>query len=106
MPCRISRFGAVVLRKFALSEPLPLFAADDVVGAWLLGPQRKQEWQQIAPLLEARGLPKIDHLMGGRYTRAIVAFFDREYRLDLGGDVPSAPDGTENFETWRHKRHS
>jgi hypothetical protein len=92
-----------VLRKLA---ELPLFAGDDVIGAWLLGPQRKQEWQDIAPLLEARGLPKIDHLMGGRYTPAIIAFFDHEYGLGRGGDVPFAPDGKENFETWQRKRHS
>jgi hypothetical protein len=87
---------------------LPLFAPDDVVGAWLLGPQRKHEWQQIAPLLEARGMPKIDTLMGGRYVRAVVAFFDHLYGLDHGGDVPLAPDGIEDFEGWKPKpkRHS
>jgi hypothetical protein len=97
-----------VLRKFALSEGLPLFAADDVIGAWLLGPQRKQEWPQIAPLLEARGMPKVDQLMGGRYTPAIVAFFNHEYGLDHDGGVPSAPDGVEDFEGWKRKqkRHS
>jgi hypothetical protein len=47
-------------------ELLPLFATDDVIGAALLGPKRVQEWHQLAPLLEARGLPKIDPLMGGR----------------------------------------
>ncbi len=82
---RISRrFGvmSVSRTKFPLNGSLPLFAADDVIGAWLLGPNRLQEWQQIAPLLEARGLPKVDHLMGGRYTPAIVAFFDHQYGLD------------------------
>ncbi|MGA8698067.1 MAG: hypothetical protein WB689_30390 [Xanthobacteraceae bacterium] len=82
----------------------PLFASDDVIGAALLGADRVQEWKQMAPLLEARGLPKIDHLMGGRYVRAVVAFFDHQYGLDHGGDVPLAPDGNEDFEGWKRKQ--
>ena len=85
-------------------ELLPLFAADDVIGAALLGPERVQEWQQIAPLLEARGLPKVDQLMGGRYVRAVVTFFDRQYGLDRGGDLPLVPDGVEDFDGWRRKQ--
>jgi hypothetical protein len=45
---------------------LPLFATDSVLGAALLGPERVQEFRQMVPLLEARGFPKIDHMMGGR----------------------------------------
>jgi hypothetical protein len=86
-------------------ELLPLFATDDVIGAALLGPKRVQEWQQIAPLLEQRGLPKVDHLMGGRYVPAVIAFFDHLYGLDRPGDVPSAPDGTENFAAWRQNKN-
>jgi len=87
-------------------ELLPLFATDDVIGAALLGPGRVQEWQQIAPLLEQRGLPKVDHLMGGRYVPAVVAFFDHLYGLDRGGDVPFAPDGREDFDGWKQKRRA
>jgi hypothetical protein len=82
-------------------ELLPLFASDDAIGTALLGADRAQEWRHIAPLLEARGLPKVDHLMGGRYVRAVMAFFDHEYGLDRGGEVPLAPDGVENFEKWK-----
>ena len=89
-------------------ELLPLFATEEVIGAMLLGPGREQEWRQIAPPLEARGLPKVDQTMGGRYVRAVVEFFDHLYGLDCGGSLPLAPDGTENFEKWRQrqKRHS
>ena len=41
-------------------ESLPLFATDDAIGAALLGPKRVAEFKQIVPLLEARGLPKVD----------------------------------------------
>ncbi len=86
--------------KLLLGETLPLFATDDVIGAALLGVERAREWPQIAPLLEARGLPKIDQLMGGRYIPAVRAFFDHLYGLDHGGDVPLAPDGVEDFSGW------
>jgi hypothetical protein len=85
-------------------ELLPLFATDDVIGAALLGPKRVQEWRQIAPLLEARGLPKIDPLMGGRYVPAVRAYFDHQYGLDRGGGVPLAPDGVEDFQGWKQKQ--
>ena len=86
---------------------LPLFATDEVIGAALLGADRVQEWRQIASLLEPRGLPKVDQLMGGRYVRAVVAYFDHQYGLDHGADPPLAPDGVEDFEKWKkQKRHS
>jgi hypothetical protein len=87
---------------------LPLFAADEAIGAMLLGRGREQEWRQIVTLLEARGFPKIDHLMGGRYIRAVINFFDHQYGLNRDGASPLAPDGAEDFEKWRQrqKRHS
>jgi hypothetical protein len=85
-------------------ESLPLFATDEVIGAALLGADRVQEWRQIVPLLEARGLPKVDPLMGGRYVPAVRAYFDHQYGLDRNGSLPLAPDGTENFDAWRQKQ--
>jgi hypothetical protein len=32
----------------------------------------------MVPLLEGRGFPATDHLIGGRYEPAVKAFFDRE----------------------------
>jgi hypothetical protein len=84
-------------------ESLPLFPTEEAIGAMLLGPGREQEWRQIAPLLEARGLPKVDQPMGGRYVRAVVEFFDHLYGLDCGGDLPLAPDGMEHFDEWNRK---
>jgi hypothetical protein len=83
---------------------LPLFATDDVIGAALLGTDRAREWLQIAPLLEPRGLPKFDKLMGGRYVRAIVSFFDHQYGLDHGGAPPLSPDGVEDFDKWKKQK--
>ena len=82
---------------------LPLFATDDVLGAALLGPDRVQEFRQMAPMLEGRGFPKTDLLMGGRYMRAVVAYFDHQHGLDHGTAVPLAPDGPEDFG-WKAKQ--
>jgi hypothetical protein len=88
-------------------ESLPLFATDGVLGAALLGPDRVREWQAITPLLETRGLPKIDPLMHGRYVPAVRAFFDHLYGLDRGvTNAPRfAPDGVEDLEAWSNNKN-
>jgi hypothetical protein len=84
-------------------ESLPLFATDSLLGAALLGPDRVREWRQVAQMLEERGLPKVDQLMGGRYVPAVRAFFDRLYGLD-SANVPLAPDGVEDFDGWKQRQ--
>lgn len=81
---------------------LPMFAADADLATVFMGPGKSKEWEQIATLLEGRGLPKIDALMGGRYKPAVRAFFDREYGLVK--DAPRlAPDGVEKLDAWRDR---
>jgi hypothetical protein len=94
----------LVSRRDAGFESLPLFATEEVIGAMLFGPGREQEWRQIAPLLETRGFPKVDQIMGGRYVRAVIGFFDHQYGLDHGSAPPLAPDGPEDFKTWTGKQ--
>lgn len=60
---------------------LPLFASEKDIAIAVMGRGRYTEWRGIVQLLERRGFPKIDGLMGGRYTPAVRAFFDREYRV-------------------------
>jgi hypothetical protein len=84
-------------------DRLPLFADDASIGLALLGPGRAREWDKIADLLESRGLPKIDTLMGGRYVPAVKAFFDRDYGLSVS--PPLTPDGAENLGAWQKHRH-
>lgn len=82
---------------------LPLFASEEDVASALMGPGRLGHWRALAPLLEGRGLPKIDAEMGGRYTPAIRKFFDQQYRIDT--PYMSAPDGPENFSgSWRKRK--
>lgn len=93
------------VRTKMLSESLPLFASDDAIGAALLGGERVSEFQAMVPLLEARGLPKVDHLMGGRYIPAVRAFFDHLYGINRSADAPAlAPDGIEDFGGWKRKQ--
>jgi hypothetical protein len=92
------------VRTKRLSKSLPLFASDDAIGAALLGAERVSEFQAMVPLLEARGLPRVDQLMGGRYVPAVRRFFDHLYGLDRGADAPLAPDGVEDFAGWKRKQ--
>lgn len=72
-----------------LSE-LPLFADERSLSEAVLGHGKYTHWRAVVTLLEGRGFPKIDGLMGGRYTRAVRAFFDREYCIH-GPTQVSAP---------------
>ncbi len=89
--------------KFRALEQLPLFADDAAIGAALLGPNRADEWCELVALLEVRGLPKIDFLMGGRYVPAVRAFFDRDYGL-TAAQSPLAPDGVEELGAWKNRK--
>ena len=77
--------------RFAPLDKLPLFAGEEAVACALLGPGKTAEWRQIAPLLERRGFPTIDGLMGGRYTPAVKAFFDRGYKVGNVQEIAAAP---------------
>lgn len=83
-------------------EELPLFATDAEIGRALLGLARACEWPSLAPLYERRGFPKVDPVMGGRYTPAIKAFFDGEY--GLVSLAPAAPDGIERPQAWNKQK--
>ena len=82
---------------------LPLFAADEAISSAFMGPGKTAEWRQIAALLETRGLPKIDALMGGRYVPAVRAFFDKEYGL-IEKALRLSPSGIENLGAWNCER--
>ena len=91
-----------MIKRARTLDELPLFADDPSLGVALFGPDRAGDWPPIASLLETRGLPKIDALMGGRYVPAVRAFFDRDY--GLSSTAPLAPDGTEDLGAWKRKR--
>ena len=79
--------------RFRTLDKLPLFADEEAISAAVLGPGKFAQWRQIAPLLERRGFPTVSAQMGGRYTPAVRAFFDREYKVQGESQVraPHAP---------------
>ena len=89
--------------RFHTLDRLPLFADEDALAGALMGPGKTPHWKQVALLLEGRGFPKVDAVMGGRYTPAVKAFFDREYRLHDPHQVASR-DGPEALGTWKNNR--
>jgi hypothetical protein len=84
-------------------DDLPLFAAEDAIAAVFMGPGKTAQWRQVAALLEGRGLPKIEPLMGGRYVPAIKAFFDSEYNITASPPL-AAPDGPEALGTYKTRK--
>ena len=81
---------------------LPLFATDEQLSIALLGPGHLVTFRNLLPILERRGFPKIDTLIGGRYSPAVKAFFDAEYGLSK--ITPTAPDGPEDLNSsWKTK---
>jgi hypothetical protein len=90
--------------RFRSLQELPLFADDGALGTALLGTDRSRDWPPLAAILERRGLPKVDALMGGRYVPAVRAFFDRDYGL-AGASAPLTPDGPEELGAWKSRKH-
>lgn len=79
-----------VRRRQITLDQLPLFADEKSLSDAVLGRGKYTHWRAVVPLLERRGFPTIDGLMGGRYWPAVKAFFDREYNI-RGASQVSAP---------------
>jgi len=90
-------------RRQVTLEDLPLFASEIDISVALMGPGRYSTFRAIVPLLERRGFPQIDGLMGGRYTPAVRAFFDREYGIH-GQSSGRAVDGPERFGSYQGRQ--
>jgi hypothetical protein len=84
-------------------DQLPLFADELSLSEAVLGRGKYTHWRAVVPLLERRGFPKIDGLMGGRYTPALRAFFDREYRVH-GEAQFSKPHSPAKLGTYSGRR--
>jgi hypothetical protein len=84
-------------------DQLPLFADERSLSEAVLGRGTYTHWRALVPLLEARGFPKIDGLMGGRYVPAVKAFFDREYNVG-GATQVFAPDAPAELGAWKKRR--
>ena len=77
---------------------LPIYADDLAIGAVVLGSSRASEWRELAPLLEERGLPKIDPLHGARYVPAVARFYGVARPDEITTSVAPTPPATRGVE--------
>jgi hypothetical protein len=89
--------------RFRTLDQLPAFASEDDLATALLGTGKITVFRSVVPLLEARGFPKIDGLLGGRYVPAVKAFFDREYKV-AGDEQVSAPHAPAALGAYNGRR--
>jgi hypothetical protein len=68
----------------------------------VLGCGKYPHWRAVVALLERRGFPTIDGLMGGRYWPAVKAFFDRENNIHRANQV-ATPHTPAALGTWKSK---
>jgi hypothetical protein len=59
-------------------DDLPEYPADEDIGAVVLGPDRKREFEQLATLREIDGMPKIDPFWGGRPKWLVKQFIEAD----------------------------
>lgn len=104
-----SRVVLVVLHlAMPRGEDMPLFPSEPEIARAVLG-ERWEQWKDKAVILDRKGLPPINPLMGGRYWPAVKAFFDVVNGLPLQSQtsgasmpvgvqvVPPRHDGVETF---------
>jgi len=89
--------------RFKTLDQLPAFASDDDLATALLGTGKITVFRAVVPLLEYRGFPKVDGLLGGRYVPAVKAFFDREYKV-RGEEQVSAPHAPATLGAYNGRR--
>lgn len=89
--------------RFRTLDELPAFASEDDLATALMGTGKITAFRAVVPLLEKRGFPTIDGLMGGRYVPAVKAFFNREYAVDGEAQV-SAPHAPAELGTWKKQK--
>lgn len=89
--------------KSTVFDHLPLFVSEEQLAGAVMGPGKTTAWRQIVPLLERRGFPEVDGLMGGRYRPAVKAFFDREWNIHAEHQVKAPHRPAELNAPWRKR---
>jgi hypothetical protein len=92
-----------VTDRFKTLDQLPAFASEEQLAVALMGAGKTCAFRSVVPLLEERGFPRIDGLMGGRYVPAVRAFFDREYEVRGEAQV-SAPHKPAKLGAYRDRQ--
>ena len=91
-------------KRYVTWDNVPLYPSEAEIAVLVLGPTRAREWRVIAEVLEVKGLPKIDPLMGGRFLPAVEAFLYRRHDVDFVAPTRSAAE-KENWG-WEAERRA
>jgi hypothetical protein len=75
----------------------PLFIDDNELRERINPRMGRDRFRAAIKALEADGFPATQKLMGGRYWRAVVAFFDRNHGLSNDRTIDPVQDGPEHF---------
>ncbi len=81
-------------------DDLPEFAADEDIGAVVLGPDRKRDFHDLATLREIDGMPRIDPFWGGRPKLLVRKFIESDQR------ITAATPQRELKGSWQYKSPS
>lgn len=76
---------------------LPEYPTDEDIGAVVLGPERKDEFHDLATLREIDGMPKIDTFWGGRPKLLVKEFIESDQRIAV------APHGVQG--SWHETKN-
>lgn len=63
-------------RAAKVTPDAPLYASEDQIAVFVIGPARAKEWPGIVAALERQGFPPINKVFGGRYRPAVKAWLD------------------------------
>lgn len=86
-------------------DGLPLYPSEAQISRRVFGPGRTDEWRALVHILERKGFPQIDPLIGRRYWRACQMWFDARHGIvDIRPGQLGKPDGEETSPTPRPKR--
>ncbi|MBZ9922278.1 hypothetical protein LB579_31880 [Mesorhizobium sp. BR1-1-7] len=86
----------------ALSK-LPMFATDRQIAAAIVGNGGADRWiKEVMPILERRGLPKVDALHGRRAVPLVRKFYEGYFGI-TAGFATAKPDGEEKLglDQWK-----
>lgn len=89
-----------------LLDKLPLFATDKEIALAIVGKERAQMWiKSVVPILERKGLPRIDPLHDGRPVALVRKFYEGYMGITAGFNA-AAPDGQENLGLGNRKKRN
>jgi hypothetical protein len=85
-------------------DQLPLYATDDQLARAIVGIGRVKAWQHFVSIYEHHGMPKLHHILGGRYVPAVKKFLDIHEGVASSENTLPARDGHDDLSVWNTRR--